>query len=73
MTVCGGPVGYDETACIDTDSDMENNNNLYKLDASVGTVMECDPTFPPAAGDEEEEISDESYEEVEWETEAFDP
>lgn len=73
LATCTSPAGYD-TPCLDTDCDIENNNNLYKLDACVGTVMECEPTFPPATPEgEEEELAEESYEEVEWETEAFDP
>jgi len=55
---------------METPSDLENNNNLYKLEPCV---MDCDPTFPPQ---EEEVIADESYdetEECEWEAEPFDP
>ncbi|XP_052786505.1 CTD small phosphatase-like protein 2 [Mya arenaria] len=54
---------------METPHDVENNNNsMYKLDPCV---MEVDPTFP--VPEEEEEISEESYEEGDWETEAFDP
>lgn len=67
LTVCSPVVSYD-TECLEPD--LENNNNLYKLDTG-SAVMECDPSFPTA--EDEEEISDESYEEVEWEAEPFDP
>ncbi|KAL4216283.1 CTD small phosphatase-like protein 2 [Mactra antiquata] len=57
-----------ETVTIETPGDLENNNNLYKLEPCV---MDCDPAFP--APEEEEEISEESYEEGDWESEPFDP
>ncbi|XP_060582959.1 CTD small phosphatase-like protein 2 [Ruditapes philippinarum] len=53
---------------METPADIENNNNLYKLEPCV---MDCDPTFP--AQEEEEEIAEESYEEGDWEAEPFDP
>jgi len=66
LTVCT-QVNFD-TSDLEPESDVENNNNLYKLEP---TVMECDvPTFPTP---EEEEVADESYEEGEWEMEPFDP
>lgn len=56
-----------DTVTMETPADLENNNNLYKLEPCV---MDCDPTFPPQ---EEEEVSEESYEEADWEAEPFDP
>ena len=55
-------------------ADMENNNNNSEeaLNKLAPAAMDCDPatTFPCA---DDDDVSDESYEEGEWEMEPFDP
>ena len=68
LAACCTQVNFDED-CMQPGEDLENNNNLYKYDENV--VMECEPTFP--LPEDEEEVTEESYEEGEWEQEPFDP